>query len=162
SAAGAVVERFVYDPYGAVTVLDASWAVRAGGSAYGWVYGQQGLRYDGISGLYHARRRDFSPTLGRWAQEDPLSFVAGGGNPYRFEGNGPAGSLDPSGLWGWNSLTGFAPTLATGIGIAAVAALTLPALPAMAAAAAIGFGIGWASWEVGRKTYEATSEHDWA
>jgi YD repeat-containing protein len=35
NTAGTVVERFAYDPYGSATVLDAAWAVRAGGSAYG-------------------------------------------------------------------------------------------------------------------------------
>jgi hypothetical protein len=34
---GTVVERSVYDPYGAVTYLTPSWASRSA-SLYGWVY----------------------------------------------------------------------------------------------------------------------------
>src|SRR5260370_33148185 len=33
---GTVVERYAYDPYGAVTVYDASLNVRSGGSNYAW------------------------------------------------------------------------------------------------------------------------------
>jgi YD repeat-containing protein len=61
---GNVVERYDYDPYGQATVLTPTWATQAGGS-YGWVYLHQGGRYEGLSGLYSFRNRDFSPTLGR-------------------------------------------------------------------------------------------------
>jgi RHS repeat-associated protein len=98
NAAGAVVARYVYDPYGQATALDASWAVRAGGSAYGWVYGFQGLRSDGVSGLSHARGRDYSPALGRPVQSDPLG-LAPDANSYRWEGDNPINRVDPSGLW---------------------------------------------------------------
>ena len=37
NTSGAVVERYVYDSYGAVTVLSASWTV-LGSSEYAWVY----------------------------------------------------------------------------------------------------------------------------
>jgi hypothetical protein len=32
-------------------------------------------------------------------QEDPIGFAGGDPNLYRYEGNGPANGLDPSGLW---------------------------------------------------------------
>ncbi|MEJ5276030.1 MAG: hypothetical protein WHU94_08980 [Thermogemmata sp.] len=35
---GNVVERYIYDPFGQATVLDAEWNVRSGGSAYDWHY----------------------------------------------------------------------------------------------------------------------------
>jgi len=95
---GEVVERYVYDPFGQVTVLDAEWNVRSGGSAYDWFYLHQGGRYDVTSGLYHFRFRDYSPTLGCWTSRDPLSYAAGDVNLYRSVGNGPTGRLDPSGL----------------------------------------------------------------
>ena len=50
-----MVERYVYDPYGAVTVLTPDWSVR-GASAYGWLYLWQGKRYDANVGLYDSRR----------------------------------------------------------------------------------------------------------
>jgi RHS repeat-associated protein len=95
---GEVVERYVYDPFGQATVLDAEWNVRSGGSAYDWLYLHQGGRYDVTSGLYHFRFRDYSPTLGRWTSLDPLSYAAGDVNLYRTVGNDPLNSLDPSGL----------------------------------------------------------------
>jgi RHS repeat-associated protein len=96
---GNVVERYVYDPYGAVTVLAPNWTVR-GSSSYGWVYQHQGIRLDSNSGLYHFRKRDYSPALGRWTSQDPLGFAAGDTNLYRFVGNSPTTVTDPSGLAG--------------------------------------------------------------
>jgi len=99
---GNVVERYIYDPFGQATVLDANWNVRSAGSAYDWLYLHQGGRYDVTSGLYHFRFRDYSPTLGRWTSLDPLSYAAG---------DDPINSLDPSGLVEqyvrnfWNSFT---------------------------------------------------------
>jgi RHS repeat-associated protein len=71
-----VVGRYVYDPFGQVTVLNAEWNVLAG-SAFAWVYLHQGGRFVTTSGLYHFRFRDYSPTLGRWTSLDPLSYAAG-------------------------------------------------------------------------------------
>jgi hypothetical protein len=42
---GNVVERYVYDPFGSVTVLDADWTERSGGSEYAWHYLHQGGRF---------------------------------------------------------------------------------------------------------------------
>ncbi len=94
---GAVVERYAYDPYGNFTIYDASWTSRSS-SSYAWLYQHQGLRYDGGAGLYHARARDLSPSLGRWLQNDPAGFGAGDVDLYRAYGNGPTGALDPGGM----------------------------------------------------------------
>ncbi len=117
---GTVVERYLYDPYGAVTVLNADGTPRAGGSAYGWQYLFQGLRLDGGSGLLEARGRYDSPTLGRWTKQDPAGYVDGA-NRYQDVSGDPIDNLDPSGLrlykgrskWGgfthayiWDSTTG--------------------------------------------------------
>ena len=96
---GNVVERYAYDPYGAATVLAPDFSARAGGSSYGWVYLHQGLRYDAQTGLYSARERDYSPTLMRWVENDPMGFAAGDVNLYRALANSPANALDPSGLY---------------------------------------------------------------
>ncbi len=40
----------------------------------------------------------FSPTLGRWIQNDPIQFDAGDPNLYGFVGNSPTNFTDPSGL----------------------------------------------------------------
>jgi RHS repeat-associated protein len=58
-------------------------------------------RYEAVIGLYDARHRHLSPSLGRWVEVDPLGFAAGDTNLYRLEGNQPTSTLDPSGLEGW-------------------------------------------------------------
>ena len=99
---GAVQERYVYDPYGQPTILTPNWTVQ-GGSAFGWVYLHQGGRFDTVSGLYYFRSRDYSPTLGRWVQQDPVGYGAGDRNLYGYVGENPASRLDPSGQkwWEW-------------------------------------------------------------
>lgn len=103
---GAVVERYIYDPYGQVSVLAANWTARSS-SAYGWVYLHQGGRYDEVSKLFSFRHRDYSPTLGRWTSRDPIGFSGFDANLYRYIGNNPKSSSDPTGLQGIR--TGFMP-----------------------------------------------------
>jgi RHS repeat-associated protein len=94
---GNVAERYVYDPYGAVTVLTPAWTAR-GTSAYGWIYLFQGERFDPTVGLFNVNGRVYSPTLGRPEQADPLG-LAPDINDYRWERNNSVGRIDPSGLW---------------------------------------------------------------
>ncbi|WP_406694560.1 RHS repeat-associated core domain-containing protein [Singulisphaera sp. Ch08] len=94
---GAVVERYIYDPYGQASVLAANWTP-LGSSAYEWVYLHQGGRYDAVSELYSFRHRDYSSTLGRWTSQDPIGFIGGDLNLYGYLANGPSNRLDPSGL----------------------------------------------------------------
>jgi RHS repeat-associated protein len=61
-------------------------------------YGYQGRPHDSISGDINFRNRINSPTLGRPLQQDPISFAGGTTNLYQWEGDNPAGGLDPSGL----------------------------------------------------------------
>jgi RHS repeat-associated protein len=95
---GNVLERYLYDPYGTVTVLNPDWSVRAGGSAYALPYLFQGGRYDAATGAYHFGWRELLPGLGRWLQQDPLGYSAGDVNLYRFVGNAPLTHTDPLGL----------------------------------------------------------------
>ncbi len=94
---GNVQERYVYDPFGAVTILTPSWAAR-GSSSYSWIYFHQGGRFDNATGLYGYRHRDLSPTLGRWVELDPVG-LAPDSNPYRYVSNNPTTKADPSGFW---------------------------------------------------------------
>ncbi len=88
NTSGQVVERFGYDPFGAVTFLSSSWGTLSG-SAYAWRYLFQGGRYDTATGLVHFRNRELSPTLGRWLQKDPIGFGGRDANLYRVMGNNP-------------------------------------------------------------------------
>jgi RHS repeat-associated protein len=97
---GDVVERYVYDPYGAATVYDVDWTAPQS-SGYDWKYLHQGGRYEEATGLYHFRRRESSATLGRWLQVDLLRFNAGDINLYRAYRNTPIIAVDPTGEVAW-------------------------------------------------------------
>jgi len=94
---GVVVERYKYTAFGVATIMDASYNV-IGTSAYAWVHLHQGLRLEEASGLYDNRFRWYSATLGQFVSNDPIGFNAGDVNLRRYVGNGPVGSVDPSGL----------------------------------------------------------------
>jgi RHS repeat-associated protein len=96
---GQVVEQYVYDPFGKVTVLDASGNTLSG-SAYSWRYFFQCGRYDPATGNYHFGARDLRPSLARWVQKDPSNLGAHDTNFYRVERNNPTGTVDPTGLFG--------------------------------------------------------------
>jgi RHS repeat-associated protein len=98
NTSGAVVEKYAYDPYGAVTVYNASNTV-LGSSAYAMRYLHQGGRLSAESGLYYFRNRDYSTSLGRWVSLDPIRFSAGDVNLYRYVGNNSINGLDPWGLF---------------------------------------------------------------
>jgi RHS repeat-associated protein len=95
-ATGTVQERYIYDPYGQAAVLAPGWTVRVS-SLFNWIYLHQGSRYDRATGLYDFRFREYSPTLGRWMQQDPLGYTAGDLNLYGFVGNRPNSTVDPTG-----------------------------------------------------------------
>jgi RHS repeat-associated protein len=97
---GTVVERFAYDAFGVFSVLTPAWGSR-GSSSYGWCYQHQTLRYDSVTGTYAVREREYSPTLGRWLQLDPIGLDGGDLNYYRFVLNRPADSRDPFGERAW-------------------------------------------------------------
>ena len=102
-ATGAVVERYVYDPYGAVTVQNPDGSVRGDGTAassgYGWVYLHQGQRLDVPVGTYDFRNRVYIVNLGRFAQEDPTGY-SDGANQFQIERSDPIFLTDPMGLQG--------------------------------------------------------------
>jgi RHS repeat-associated protein len=99
--AGNVINRFVYTPYGESQMLTASWTTPAAGStpATPWAHLFQGLKFTDVTGLAYVRHRDYSATLGRFIEMDPIGFDAGDNNWYRFVANGPTGKVDPRGLW---------------------------------------------------------------
>jgi RHS repeat-associated protein len=97
TSAGTVVNRFVYDPYGKGSVYDANWNLQGGIGNGTWFYFFQGGRFDAITGLYDFETREDSPSLGRWIEEDSMSYLGGDSNLYRFLHNSPISFTDPSG-----------------------------------------------------------------
>jgi RHS repeat-associated protein len=67
-------------------------------SAFGGNYLYTGLFEDRTSGIFIAQARADLTTIGRWMQEDPITFRAGDPNIYRYVGNNPTNTTDLSGL----------------------------------------------------------------
>ena len=96
--AGVVLERYLYDPYGERSVLDANWAADADGqSDAGFRLGYQGGLHDLAAGLVSFRFRWLDTSLGRWEKQDPAGYVDGA-NSYLAHVASPATLRDPSGL----------------------------------------------------------------
>jgi len=93
---GDVVERSVYDSYGATKFLDANWTSSSVYSAYSNDVLFQGGKRDIKTGLVNFQMRDLSTGLGRWVQVDPWGYVDGM-SLYEFVGSNPQTFLDP---WG--------------------------------------------------------------
>jgi RHS repeat-associated protein len=93
---GSVVERYLFDPYGTRTIMNASWSVISV-SAYDWVVGHQGLMHDEEDGLVFDRRRYINPVMGRFMTHDPIGY-RDGLNLYEYERSNPADLIDPFGL----------------------------------------------------------------
>jgi RHS repeat-associated protein len=101
-ASGNVMERYAYDAYGYVTVLDASYspaALNAWGtphSAVGNPYLFTGRELDEEAGLYFYRARYYYAAKGRFLQRDVVGYVDGM-NLYEYTRDNPERFLDPTG-----------------------------------------------------------------
>jgi RHS repeat-associated protein len=100
---GDVVERYVYDPYGQVTILDGTtggqteWAADADQKSdvdNAILY--CGYYRDSETGLYHVRNRVYNAAIGGWLQRDPLGY-ADGISLYEYCRGMPASAVDPTG-----------------------------------------------------------------
>jgi RHS repeat-associated protein len=103
-ASGGVINRFAYTPFGRRDTLTPAWATLPAGSTpvVAWWHAFQGIEFTEVTGLGHARNRDYHAGMGRFIQRDPIGFDAGDNNVYRFVGNSPTGRTDPSGLVPWH------------------------------------------------------------
>jgi RHS repeat-associated protein len=94
-----VTQRYVYSPYGSITVLNADWTTPPTGTQPVVNNLYQGMTLDSVTGLYYARNRNYSPSLGRWINQDPAGYI-NGANTYQFVMSNPVGNVDPMGLAG--------------------------------------------------------------
>lgn len=97
SAAGTVVERYLYDPYGRPTVTDAAGVVRPAGSAFGITSLFTGRRWDATTRLYDYRTRTYDPVLGRFISRDIAGYIDGD-NLYQYCRSQPSALTDPLGM----------------------------------------------------------------
>ena len=112
-AAGELVERYTYDPYGKVFI--ETWDPDANEGTGAWLPSREptsglphspvgnpflwtGQRYDASSATYGFYARSYSPTLGRFIQRDPLEYEAGSVNLYEYVLSAPLFWVDPLGM----------------------------------------------------------------
>jgi len=100
---GDALERYVYSPYGVLTIHDATWSNTRSDSSYEIEYTYTGRRYDKETGLYYYRHRVLEAELGRFLSRDPIGY-SDGVSLYRayFASRG----LDPWGLFDWTCFLG--------------------------------------------------------
>ncbi|RMH88128.1 hypothetical protein EBB59_12200, partial [Lysobacter pythonis] len=87
NAAGQVVNRYDYDPYG---------NARQSAQGFSNPYQYTGRERD-QTGLMYYRARYYRPDMGRFIAEDPIG-LAGGLNTYAYVGGNPVNAIDPLGL----------------------------------------------------------------
>ena len=87
--AGVQTATLNYEPYGETTT----------GSTYPFQYTGRVLVLDN---LYYYRARFYDPMAGRFISEDPIYFLGGDVNFYKYVGNNPVALIDPFGLRHYN------------------------------------------------------------
>ena len=96
---GNVVQRYVYDAFGGITIYDnQNNVITPTSSKYlKNPFTFTGREYDPETGLYYYRARYYHPETGRFLSEDPIMFDGGDENLYRYVRNNPLNFTDPSG-----------------------------------------------------------------
>jgi RHS repeat-associated protein len=101
-----VLERYSYDVFGRVTVVDASTGNTIPQTAHGVRHFYTGHDFQAELGLYLTHYRAYEPVLGRWLSADPIG-EAGGINLYGYVFNNAVNYWDPLGLdWEYSQSRG--------------------------------------------------------
>jgi RHS repeat-associated protein len=86
---GQVVNHIKYDSYGNV-IAESDPAVKTR-------YKYTGREFDAETDMQYNRARYYDAAIGRFISEDPIGFAGDDANLYRYVGNSPVDSIDPSG-----------------------------------------------------------------
>jgi RHS repeat-associated protein len=87
---GNLLNHRTFDSYGnLVSETDGSFESR---------YSFTGREFDAETGLHYYRARYYDGELGRFVSQDPIGFIGGSTNLYRYVKNSPMDRTDPSGL----------------------------------------------------------------
>ncbi len=92
---GKVVNQYAYDDFG----QGATNRVEAVANPFQYI-GRYGVMTE-AGDLVYMRARHYIPSVGRFAQKDPLGFAGGDLNLYAYVGNDPINFIDPLGLLTW-------------------------------------------------------------
>ena len=92
---GDPLERYVYSPYGVLTIYDPSWSAHRGVSSHLIEHTFTGRLLDLESGFSQYRYRMYHPTLGTFVTRDPFEPE---GNLLRYVRNNPVLLVDPTGM----------------------------------------------------------------
>jgi RHS repeat-associated protein len=140
-----IAERCQYTVFGRVTFLDGMFANSQPVSRLDNAVLYTGRELDAETGMYLYRMRAYGDGLGRFLGRDPLGFLAGDMNLYRYANGMPVLVLDPTGLWGWSTLGSFLTGVVIGAGIVATVAIAAPLVAAAGAALLVAAGVDAAS-----------------
>jgi len=94
---GEVVEKYEYDPYENTEIRNPNNEVISA-STVGNDFQYTGQRADSETGLYYYKARFYSPTLGRFLNQDPIGYKDSM-NLYQYVGGNPVNYVDPLGLY---------------------------------------------------------------
>lgn len=85
-----VVDHLTYNSFGKITAQT--------NSAYQPIFAYTGQMWDADASLYWYHARWYDPAVGRFISRDPMSFVAGDHNLYRYVNNNAPNFTDPTGF----------------------------------------------------------------
>ena len=143
-----------YDPYGAVTRLDAK------GGTGGWLdnpYTFHGGVQDRATGNIKFGQRFYNPTTGTWTQQDPINAPLDphNANRYQYAADNPINYTDPTGRDAWTDGLASLSLGAAGILLGAVSVpvdATIFGIPAGVALDYLAYTVGAASLAYGIKS----------
>jgi RHS repeat-associated protein len=98
NAAGVVVERYTYDPYGKVKMFAPNGVTARTASSVGNPFQFCGYFHDIESGLDFCNSRYYSRDLGRWLSRDRIGYLPNSYNLYQYVNSHPLNATDPFGF----------------------------------------------------------------